>query len=182
MKKLRQNLFRHTSIKSRRLSGKVTEVKDKIVRWLSEETLSIEDMNDPNNQWNISVNTEPLFVNIIQCKDRSDSIMLCTNYDLSEQQMEQLNTIGEEKIRQFWYDVRLTFSKNNELGTHKLHSKIANNITGVFICSRRIYYDGLTKDRLMFLLGVIQKTIFSMLVMLDRATGVHPTKNLEFYR
>ena len=88
----------------------------------------------------------------------------------TEEQLKLLKDMDEKKRQEFFWELRLALLKNNELGYFQIKPNPPHDIREVFISSRRLYYDGLTKDRLMTTI----KAIFMVIWMLEQKVEIKP--------
>ena len=136
------------------MGEEIRRVKDKIRRWLREENIFPREALDPQAHFNFYIQHGNLNVNIVQKVDWRDSIVVGTNVLLGplSGKIDQLN---QEKKQEFFWDLSLELLKNEEIGDFDIKPDPPNKVHEVLIKSKPIFYDGLTKDRLM-------NTIYSM--------------------
>jgi len=149
-------------------------MKEKIICWLKEEKLQPKEIADPNAYFNISITVGGLLLHVIQRTDQIDSITVGANLVFTEEQLKLLKDMDEKKRQEFFWELRLALLKNNELGYFQIKPNPPHDIREVFISSRRLYYDGLTKDRLMTTIFTIHKAIFMVIWMLEQKVEIKP--------
>ena len=132
----------------------IRRVKDKIGSWLREENIFPREALDPQAHFNFYIQLGNLNVNVVQKADWRDSIVLGTTVFLGplSGKIDQMN---QEKKQEFFWDLSLELLKNEEIGDFDIKPDPPDNVSEVLIQSKPIFYDGLTKDRLM-------NTIYSM--------------------
>ncbi|MBE0516375.1 MAG: DUF2299 family protein [Methanophagales archaeon] len=126
----------------------IRSVKDKIGSWLREENIFPREALDPQAHFNFYIQLGNLNVNVVQKVDWRDSIVLGTTVFLGplSGKIDQLN---QEKKQGFFWDLSLELLKNEEIGDFDIKPDPPDTVSEVLIQSKPIFYDGLTKDRLM---------------------------------
>jgi hypothetical protein len=66
--------------------------------------------------------------------------------------------------------LRLALLRNNELGDFQIKPDPPNDIAEVFVASRRIFYDTLTKDKLISIIQIVYKEVMMIVWMLEYYT------------
>ncbi|RZN42943.1 MAG: DUF2299 domain-containing protein [Methanophagales archaeon ANME-1-THS] len=130
------------------MDERIKLVKDKIGRWLREENIFPQEALDPQAQFNFYVQHGTLNVNIVQKVDWHDSIVVGTHVILGPLSS-KIDQLDYEKKQEFFWDLSLELLKNGDIGDFDITPDPPDNVREVLIKSRPIFYDGLTKDRLM---------------------------------
>ena len=167
-----QNNIFDDAVRDEILSERVKEVKEKILSWLKEEAMSPEEMADPNAYFNVKVKVGGLVFHVVQNVRNIDSLFVGGNLVLTPAQLSLLRNNMDEKRRQkFFWDLRLALLGNNELGEFQIKPNPPHDVREVFIASRRIFYDSLTKDRLISAILAVYKATIMVIWMLERYAG-----------
>ena len=168
----RQNNIFDDIMRDEIVSERVKEVKEKILSWLKEEAMSPEELADPNAYFNIKVKVRGLVFHIVQNVRNIDSLFVGGKLVLTPAQLSLLrNNMDEKKRQEFFWDLRLALLRNNELGDFQIKPNPPHDVREVLITSRRIFYDSLTKDRLISAILAVYKAIIMVIWMLERYAG-----------
>jgi len=154
------------------LSEKVKETKGKVLDWLKEEAFSPEDVADPNAYFNFSIKVSGSPLHVVQNVRAIDSFFVGANLVLTPAQLDLLkNSMDKKKRQEFFWDLRLTLLKNNSLGDFEIKPNPPDDVREVFVSSRRIFYDALTKDRLIHAINAVYRAVMMVVWMLERYAG-----------
>jgi hypothetical protein len=134
------------------MGEEIKRVRDKIGRWLQEENLSPSEALDPQALFNFHI--QPGNLNVVQMVDWRDSIVVGTNVLLGPLSA-KINQLNRERKQEFFWDLSIELLKNEAIGDFDIKPNPPENVREVLLKSKPIFYDGLTKDRLM-------NTIYSM--------------------
>ena len=134
------------------MDDKIKRVKDEIGRWLREENLSPSEVLDPQALFNFHI--QPGNLNVVQMVDWRDSIVVGTNVLLGPLSA-KINQLDRERKQEFFWALSVELLKNDAIGDFDIKPDPPANVREVLLKSKPIFYDGLTKDRLM-------NTIYSM--------------------
>ena len=170
-------LFSETPVKStgveETMNEKIKEVKKKVLTWLKEEKLSPEEILDPNVHFNFGIKVSGSPLHVVQSVYNSDSIFVAANLILTSMQLDLLNKMSKNKRRKFFWTLRLALVSNNSVGDFLIKPNPPEDVREIFISSKRIYYDALTKDRLLSTIYDIYKTIMMTIWMLEQEAENH---------
>lgn len=164
-------LFRSITIGDRFLNPKIEETKKRIMNWLNEENYSPTEVADSNAYFNFSAKVGRLSCNVVQNIRKLDSFVVGVNFNFSSEQIELLQKMGKKRRQEFFWDLRLALIRNNELGEFAVKPNPPENVKVVFISSRPIFYDALSKDRLVSGIHLILRTVWMIVWMLERYAG-----------
>lgn len=153
-------------------SDKVKETKERILNWLREEAYSPEENVDPQAYFNISIRVGAWGCNVVQDIRHMDSFFAGANLDLTEEQIALLRRIDNKKRTEFFWDIRLSLLKNNELGDFQIKPNPPEDIQAVFVSSKRVYYDELTKSKLLDAIHVVIRAFLMVIWMFEQYTGI----------
>jgi len=166
------NVFEPLFMVTKILSERIKETKEKILGWLKEESLSPEDVADPNAYFNFGVKVSGSPLHVVQSVGAIDGVIVGANLILTPTQMDQLKSMDGKTRQEFFWDLRLALLKNNRLGDFQIKPDPPDSIQEVFVSSRRIFYDALTKDRLINAIGDVYRAVMMVIWMLERYAGV----------
>jgi hypothetical protein len=127
---------------------KVEETCKKIMTWLSEEGLYKDKVYDENLYFHLAAEfpaRSGRHVNVVQPNNRDDMVIVLSTIRLAEVHQKALQALSKKDREKFIWDMRyaLLFQDSNfEMGP------VSSEINGIQF-SREIYYDGLTKNKLM---------------------------------
>ena len=153
-------------------SERSKETKEKIIAWLKEEAYSPEETSDPNAYFNILAKIGGMGCNVVQNVKSVDSFIVGTNLVLVPEQLDLLKGMGSEKRKAFFWDLRMSLLKNSELGDFQIKPTPPNDTQSVFISSRKIFYDGLTKGTLEEAIHAVIKAVIMVNWMLQQYAGI----------
>jgi len=156
---------------------KVKETKEKVLGWLKEEVLSPEEISDPHAFFNFGISVGGLRFHVVQNVRSVDSIFVGGNLVLPEEQSQLLREKMDEKKRQeFFSDLRLALLTNSEIGDFQIKPSPPDDIREVFVASKRVFYDALTKDRLVSAIHAVHKAVIMAVWMLESHSGIATSK------
>jgi hypothetical protein len=138
------------------MDEKIKRVRDKIGRWLREENISPSEALDLQALFNFHI--QPGNLNIVQMVDWRDSIVVGTNVLLGPLSG-KINQLNRERKQEFFWDLSLELLKNEAIGDFDIKPDPPDNVSEVLLKSKPIFYDGLTKDRLMNTIYSMNKTM-----------------------
>ena len=157
---------------SKELNEMIGATKQKILTWLREEAFSPEEMPDPNAHFNFGIKVAGSPLHVVQKVHTVDSIFVGANLVLTPDQLDLLGESMDGKKRQeFFWDLRLALLSNSELGDFQVKPNPPHDVREVFITSRRVFYDALTKDRLILAIQTVYKAVMMVVWMLERYAG-----------
>jgi hypothetical protein len=152
------------------------ETKNKILGWLKEEAAAPEEINDPAMYFNIRFRTGPILLNAFQPGTMDDSFLILGSTSLTDEQAEVVyKNVVEEKHETYIADLKLMLLANNELGDYEMKLDAQNHLREVRIYSRKIYYDSLTKEKLVLCSRAVVKAITSSHVLFEKYLGKIPS-------
>lgn len=159
------------------LSEKVREIKEKVLNWLKEEALSPDEVSDPNAYFNFGIRIANMPFNVVQNVRNLDSIFVGTNIVLSPSQQSLIKDNMDKKKRQeYFWNLRLALLMNNELGEFQIKPSPPNDVREIFVSSKRVFYDGLTKNELIHAIHSVFKAVMMIVWMLERHAGIPTPK------
>jgi hypothetical protein len=152
---------------------KVEETCKKVMSWLSEEALYKDKVYDENLYFHLAAEfpaRSGRHVNVIQPNNRDDMIVVLSTIRLAEVHQKALQALARKDREKFIWDMRyaLLFQDSNfdmEPGGGELN--------GIRF-SREIYYDGLTKNKLMEVLRANFKCELYVVWKFQEAFGAEP--------
>jgi hypothetical protein len=157
-------------------SERIKETKERILTWLKEEAFSPEEKVDPQAYFNISSKIGNLGCNISQDVQHIDSFFVAANIVLLEEQLVLLREMDDKKRKEFFWDLRMSLLRNNEIGDFQIKPNPPEDTQAVFISSKRVYYDDLTKGRLIDAIHVVLRACIMVVWMLQQYAGITTPK------
>ena len=158
------------------------EVKEKVLNWLKEEALSPEEVSDPNAYFNFGIKVAGKPLHVVQNVRSLDSIFVGANLVLTPPQLSLLKKNMDEKKRQeYFWDLRLALLTNSELGDFQIKPNPPDDVREVFISSKRVFYDTLTKDVLIHTIHNVYKAVTMVVWMLERYAGAPVPKGKKHH-
>lgn len=123
----------------------ISEVKDKIKKWLTDEELYDNEVVDKNAQFNFVAKHQNIILHVFQPLSKKDSILVVCSLNLNEEQKKRLTNVEKMELYQKLLSTDSLF---------EFHPNI-NELENIRI-QDFIFYDGLSKNEFM-------KTIFKLL-------------------
>ena len=157
-------------------SSRINETKEKIINWLKEEGYFPLERANPHTRIYISVRASGWECDIIQYVEHIDKLFVVTNVVLLEEQVGFLRKMTDEKKNAFFCELRMSLLKNNELGNFEIEPNPPQDIRNVGISSRTIFYDDLTKSRLIGAIMTVLRAGLMVVWMLEQFAGVTKPK------
>lgn len=153
-------------------------VKKRIVDWLETEKLRPKEIPDSNAHFNIVAHISNLGFNIIQRKDKKDNIFIGTNLNFTPQQISLFKGMNEAKRQSYFWNLRMRLLNSPNLGSFEIKPHAPQEISVVFISSKPIFYDGLSKDRLLNVLFDVHKAVMMTVWLLEETSGSTSTSSM----
>jgi hypothetical protein len=151
----------------------INKTKQKIMDWLKEEGFSAEEKQDPNAYFNIQATKGGMGVNIVQNPPFNDSFFIGGNIAVNTEQQTIFKSRSREKREDFIWDLQINLLTNNELGDFMLKPNPPNDLQVIFISSRRIYFDELTKGKFLAIMNIVMKSVIMSIWKLQKFTGMN---------
>jgi len=171
--------FKSLLMVKRELSEKIKEIKEKVLTWLKEQAFSPQEMPDANAYFNFGIKVAGHPLHVVQDVRSLDSVFAGANLVLTTPQLSLLKNMDKQKRQEYFWDLRLTLLGNTELGDFEIKPNPPDDVREVFISSKRIFYDALTKDRLINAIGGVYKAVMMIIWMLERYAGAPTPKEKE---
>jgi len=99
-------------------------------------------------------------------------LFVSANVVLFDEQIGFLKQMTDERKNAFFWELRMSLLKNNELGNFVIGPNPPQDIRTVFICSRTLFYDDLTKSRLIATIMVVLRAALMVLLMVEHFIGI----------
>lgn len=157
------------------MSFKIKETKDRVLFWLKEESLSPEEIIDPNGYFNFVITSGDLKLNVIQNSRHIDSLFIGTKWTLGKEQLDLHKNIMDDakRIALFW-DLQFMLLNDNLLGDYQINPNPPHDFLELFVSSKPIFYDSLTKQTLMHAVFAVHKAMMRAVLLLEKHGGVLP--------
>ncbi len=162
------------------LSERIREVGEKVLNWLEEEGLSPEEVNDPDAHFNFNVNVAGHPFVVVQNLLSLDSVFVGANLVFTSDQLTLLEKkMNKKKREEYFWDLRMVLLENGELGDFEIKPNPPDDVREVTICSKRIFYNTLTKDTLIHAIHNVYKAALMVIWMLERHAGAPAPKEKQ---
>jgi len=140
----------------------IEEVEAKITKWLKEERFSPIKKENPDAYFHIEAKVGTLVLNVVQWTHYLDSLEVIVGLDYGEDQLTLLNELMDPVTRKRYYN-----SVHLELQRHPFvwNYRFGEGSKSIRLHSKRLYFDGLTKDAFMHIFLLMAK-IFKLPVTL----------------
>jgi len=143
-------------------------LENKIKRWLTEEGLLGQIVDDENANFHFIVNyPEDHVIDVIQPKDKEDLVLVACATSVSPEHLSKIRELSESKREEFLWQVR--FSLNKFLVDFQLEHP--RNILESYLVTDEIYDDALTKDRLISTIKKVFKAKLHVLWLIQKKFG-----------
>lgn len=143
-------------------------MESKIKRWLTEEGLLGQIVDDENANFHFIVNyPEDHVIDVIQPKDKEDLVLVACATSVSPEHLSKIRELSESKREEFLWQVR--FSLNKFLVDFQLEHP--RNILESYLVTDEIYNDALTKDRLISTIKKVFKAKLHVLWLIQKKFG-----------
>jgi hypothetical protein len=133
------------------------EVRDQIRKWCDEEGIFDSEKKDPLSDFNFVVNFPVELehkINILKPGNSVDRVVIVSGMRLDEEVVRKLEELPESELEEFLWDLRFTLGNRPTEFELRRPKKAPEAI----IVTSSIYFDGLTKDRLMTTLREVYKS------------------------
>ncbi len=143
--------------------------------WLKEESMHPEKIIAPNAYFNIKIKSVDLWLNLVQSVRSIDSFIVATKWTLGKDQIDLYqNKMNKQKRIEYYWDLQFMLLNDSMIGDFKICSQPPNDFKQLFVSSKRIFYDGLTKQKLMDSIVSVHKAMIKSVFLLERYSGVFP--------
>lgn len=143
--------------------------KGKIADWLREEGFQFKEVDDSNAYFNLMTIVGGKPYHIFQNKGKKDSVTVVSNLEFSPEQIKLFSKIDQAEKQSFFCNLRIALLARQSLGDFKIKPKPPEQIEQIFISSKPIYYDVLTKSNLISTLYDIHKSVMMAVWLLEEA-------------
>lgn len=145
--------------------------KAKITRWLKEEGFEAKALKSKHTYFNLITKMGGDPYNIFQSKNKRDSVIISCRLRLTSEQKSLFSKMNKSEQRSFVWDLKMALLTRSSVGDFKLRPKPPLSMEAVFISSKPIYYDGLSKNTLFSTLFDIHKSAMMVQWMLEETSG-----------
>lgn len=153
------------------VDSEIASVKAKISRWLSEESCKPAERSDSRAHFAIEITFNNQSFAVIQPKERNDSLSVGSRMGLATFQVERLKKMELPKKEALIWELHLALMNKNQLSLFELGPHLPTDFNEATIQSRPIYYDALTKDRLMSAIESVFRAFVLIQDTIDKYSG-----------
>jgi len=126
------------------------DAKERIRTWLSEERFSPEEVQNPGAHFTFKINVYGTIMFVVHSTQFSDSFSVSASFDLTgDKDQRILQGMDLRKRTEFLRDLSLALLSNNGIWYHLIRPNPPNDMKIFELASRRIYYDTMTKEKVM---------------------------------
>lgn len=157
-------------------------VKNQITMMLSGEGFQIKEIKDSNTHFNFMTMVGGLPYHIFQNVNRRDSIFVAGNFKITPHQVGLFSRMEQTRKKEFFWNLRISLLTRQSLGDFKIKPKPPEKIEEIFLSSKPVFYDGLTKEKLFSTLFEIHKCSMMVKWMFEEAVGAESeTHSLQLF-
>jgi len=132
------------------LDSKIGFVKERIKTWLVDERFSPEEIKDDHSYYIFKINVYGTIMFVGHSTQFTDSISASASFDLTgEKDQRLLAGMDDRRRTDFVRDLGIAMLSNNAIWYHLIRPNPPKDIRSFEFAFRRIYYDTLTKEKLM---------------------------------
>lgn len=130
--------------------NKIGDARDKIKTWLTDERLSPDEVQNAGAYYTFKVNVYGTIMFIVHSTQFLDSVSVSASFNLTgEKDQRILQSMDEKRRQEFLRDLSLSLLSNNGIWYHLIRPNPPSEMKVFELASRRIYYDTITKEKLM---------------------------------
>lgn len=131
-------------------NNRIAESRERIRIWLSEERLSPEEVQNPGAHFTFKINVYGTIMFVVHSTQFIDSFSVSASFDLTgEKDQRTLQAMDTRMRSEFLRDLSLALLSNNGIWYHLIRPNPPSEMKIFELASRRIYYDTMTKEKLM---------------------------------
>ena len=157
--------------------GDIESVKKKIIIMLNDEGFEFKEIGDPNTHFNLIITAGGLPYNIFQNVNKRDSVFITGSVKLASDQINLYSKMGQSQKKEFFGNLRIALLTRPSLGDFKIKTKPPEYMEEVFLSSKPIFHNELTKERLFSTLFEIHKCSMMVTWMFEETVGVASRAN-----
>jgi len=129
---------------------RTTDAKERIRTWLNEERLSPEEVQNPGAFFTFKINVYGTIMFVVHSTQFADSFSISASFDLTgDKDQRILQTMDTRKRTEFLRDLSIALLSNNGIWYHLVRPNPPNDMKIFELASRRVYYDTMTKEKVM---------------------------------
>jgi len=138
------------SLFKKTLDNKIEDAKDRIRTWLTDERFSPEEIKDQHSYYIFKINVYGTIMFVGHSTQFTDSVSVSASFDLTgEKDQRLLSGMNDKKRTEFVRDLSIALLSNNAIWYHLIRPNPPKDMRSFELASRRIYYDTLSKEKLM---------------------------------
>jgi hypothetical protein len=131
-------------------SGIIDVARTKIKRWLEEENLMPEETENPDAYYTFGISVYGMKLFVVHSRHFPDSVSVSANFDVTgKEEQQKFVCMGEKGRKNFIHDLSIALYSDNRIWYHIVRPNPPSEIKAFEIGSRRIYYETITKEKLM---------------------------------
>ncbi len=149
----------------------VDVVKNRIKTMLSEEGFQIREVKDANTHFNFVTVVGGVPYHIFQNVNKRDSIFISGSFKIASHQIGSYSKMEQTRKEEFFWNLRISLLTRQTLGDFKIKPKPPEKIEEIFLSSKPLFYDGLTKEKFFSTLFEVHKCAVMIRWMFEEAVG-----------
>lgn len=150
----------------------------KIKNWLDEDKIPYKELADDTTYFTLKVTISNINLAIFQPKTFADHFFITTNINISQEHLKALQEQDQDKKLDFFRKIRHQLTNDSNVLEFEILPKPPDIISTINIASYWLYYDGLTKEKLIYSLYGARKNLFKVICMIEDHTGMI-SKNIK---
>jgi hypothetical protein len=163
------------------LDNKIEFVKESIRTWLAVERFSPEEVRDDHSYYIFKINVYGTIMFVGHSTQFTDSISASASFDLTgEEDQRLLSGMDEKRRTEFVRELGIAMLSNNAIWYHLIRPNPPKDMRSFELASRRIYYDTLSKEKLMNAILDVRNASRIFTCLFERhSTGVFPRQEVR---
>ncbi len=160
----------------------IEAVKNRIRSMLSQEGFQIKEIKDANTHFNFMTEVGGLPYHVFQNINKRDNIFISGSFKIAPRQVDSFSKLEHTRKREFFWNLRISLLTRQALGDFKIKPKPPEKIEEIFLSSKPVFYDGLTKEKFFSTLFEIHKCAIMIRWMFEEAVGAESeTSSLQLF-
>jgi hypothetical protein len=155
---------------------------ERIKNWLEEDKIAYKELSDETTYFTLKVTISNIHLAIFQPKTFVDHFFITTNINISQDHLKALQEQDQDKKLDFFRKIRHQLTNDSNVLEFEILPKPPELISTINIASYWLYYDGLTKEKLIYTLYGARKNLFKIICIIEDHTGmtVQNTRQLRY--
>jgi hypothetical protein len=157
-------------------------VKNRVKTMLSGEGFQIKEIKDANTHFNFMTVVGGLPYHVFQNINKRDNIFIAGSFKIPPRQVSSYSKMEQTQKKEFFWNLRISLLTRQTLGDFKIKPNPPEKIEEVFLSSKPVFYDGLTKEKFFSTLFEIHKCAMMVRWMFEEAMSAESeTSSLQLF-